>query len=446
MSSKAGGSNYDTLAAALRRAVAASSYALGDRRIGASHIRTAFRDRKWGDRTGWSYWAAKLQVPDEAISRLAAIARPLLADYVEPEGDRVGNGLFWMHGGVGTMQMPTVPVFAEVLVDGAVKLGEGRMCELLLGWIGGEPLRFRDCAMLHGVTVGEPVGVAEGVRIETLPTSRADLPPTVPEFNVPELDLLGGVIISVECGMAPSLYRPDPEGSARRPPSGQQRQVTAAGGRIPHMTMDSFCESISLAHGEHVGWWLGWRDFGELDAFSFGTKSGAQPRPRTGYSRGSILVQEDLERALAIHVTRYGRRDKSKANLDVAIDRWVKSKRATANADALIELRIALEALYGKGAMNEKAFRVSTYGAWHLGTTPEERREVRETLKKAYDDASAAIHAGSLKHTKKDKELLPQAQAYCRTGILKRLVEPRVPDWDELIVGGKGEEPDDNLT
>ena len=125
----------------------------------------------------------------------------------------------------------------------------------------------------------------------------------------------------------------------------------------------------------------------------------------------------------------------NRKELDQAISRWMKSKRSSADSDRLIELRIALEALYGKGAMNEKAFRVSTYGAWHLGGTVDERRHVRETLRKAYDDASRAIHAGELKHTKQDKQLLPTAQAYCLRGILKRLEEPKAPAWDELILG-----------
>ena len=56
--------------------------------------------------------------------------------------------------------------------------------------------------------------------------------------------------------------------------------------------------------------------------------------------------------------------------------------------------------------------------------------------RKAYDDASRAIHAGELKHTKLDKHLLPTAQAFCLRGILKRLEDSEAPAWDELILGG----------
>ena len=39
-----------------------------------------------------------------------------------------------------------------------------RVVELLLGWIGGEPLHVRQCAILEGVTIEEPLGLTEGPR------------------------------------------------------------------------------------------------------------------------------------------------------------------------------------------------------------------------------------------------------------------------------------------
>ena len=89
----------------------------------------------------------------------------------------------------------------------------------------------------------------------------------------------------------------------------------------------------------------------------------------------------------------------------------MKSQQSSANSDRLIELRIAREALYGKGATHEKAFPLSTYGGWHVGGAADERRAIRDTLHKAYDDASRAIHAGQLKHTIRDEQLLPTTEA-----------------------------------
>ena len=367
-----------------------------------------------------------------AIPALADTLRPALAKYLEPTTDRVGNGLFLLFGGPGRLETPTVSEFSEVLVNGTARLGATRVVDLLLGWIDGEPFHIRQCAILEGVNIEKPLRLDEGVLIAKLPSSGADLPASLTQIEVVATEFLGRVVLSIDCELAPSLYAPEYGDDGR--PLGQNGTMTAAANKIPKLSLRSFCESMSLACGEYVDWRLRWTDYGDVEAFSF-AHFGAGSKPRWG-GRRTAFAQKDLERAREIHLVRYGAGSGDKRrDLDQAISRWMKSKRSYSDADRLIELRIALEALYGKGAMNEKAFRVSAYGAWHLGGTVDRRRKVRDALKKAYDDASLAIHAGDLKHTKRDKQLLPTAQAYCLEGILKRLEESDAPNWDEVILG-----------
>ena len=424
------------LTAALERAVDKSVYVSRGQRISAGSLRSAYSNRTWGDQRWLFFAGAELTTPADALAEFADALRPLLVDHLEPATDRVGNGLFSLFGGPGRLETPTVPEFGEVLVDGAVKLGASRVVELLLGWIAGAPLHIRRCAILQGVTIEEPLGLADGVRIAKLPLSSVDLPASLPQLMVLATDLMGGVVLSFECEVAPSLYAPGRrDGGAA---SGREGTWTTAS-KIPSVSLDGFCESMSLACGEYVDWRIGWNDYGDLAAFSLGY-FGASTKREWGVAR-TAFAQRDLDRAREIHLARHadGAGGKRK-ELDQAISRWMKSKQSSQDSDRLIELRIALEALYGKGAMNEKAFRVSTYGAWHLGGTVDERRHIRETLLKAYDDASRAIHAGELKHTKRDEQLLPTAQAFCLRGILKRLEKPEAPAWDELILGGLTED------
>lgn len=418
------------LTASLERAVNASVYVLRGRRISPAAVNRAYRNRIWGDDRRRYLVGPTLRTPADAMTQVESTLRPFLANHVEPETDRVGNGLVLLLGGFGEYDIPKVRKFGEFLVDGAVKLGATRVVDLLLGWIAGEPLRYRWCALLDGVTLAGPLGLDEGVRLETLPPGSEDLPASLPDYGLLAEDVLNGVVVSVDCEMTPSLYVPQNGG----PPTGLDHTVTEASSKIPNLSPDSFCESMSLACGGWVDWWRGWRDHGELEAFSW-VHPGQSLKPRAG-DEWTVFTQDNLNKARKIHLMRHGRRSGGdRRALHQAISRWIKSKRSSADADRLIELRIALEALYGKGAMNEKAFRVSTYGAWHLGETVDERRRVRETLRKAYDDASRAIHASELKHTKTDKHLVRTAQAYCLRGILKRLEEPAAPAWDELILG-----------
>ena len=188
----------------------------------------------------------------------------------------------------------------------------------------------------------------------------------------------------------------------------------------------------TLASNGCVDWFLQWRDFGCLAAFT-DMPSGVGYKVRSG-ARGTRVSQADLDVALMIHRARH-RDGRSRESLELAIRRWIRSKRPGTDLDKLIELRIALEALYEIGGVNEKGFRIATYGAWHLGEDFEQRRELREALRKAYSDSSSAVHGGKLKHAAKDPGLVSFAQDICRGGILKRLEETERPKWDEIILG-----------
>ena len=68
--------------------------------------------------------------------------------------------------------------------------------------------------------------------------------------------------------------------------------------------------------------------------------------------------------------------------LRIATDRWKRSKRRNAPLeDRLIDLRIALQALclkdFVNGQSGEMSFRLSLFGAWHLGANLADRRGIR---------------------------------------------------------------------
>ena len=113
----------------------------------------------------------------------------------------------------------------------------------------------------------------------------------------------------------------------------------------------------------------------------------------------------------------------------------MRSKRNTDIVDQLIELRIALEALYLPSGSEGARFHVSNHGAWHLGVDFAERREFQKVLRDAYDAASRAVHTGTVEPIEVQRALLVDAQSLCRKGILKRMDEDEVPNWSELILG-----------
>ena len=348
---------------ALQRAVNASAYMYRDQTIGAGQMRSAYLNRRWGDQTWLYYAAAVLKTPDDSLAGLADALRPFLANYLEQATDRVGNGLYSLFGGSGRLKTPTVPEFGEVLVGGAVKLGPTRVVELLLGWTRGEPLHSRWCALLEGVAIEEPLGLQEGVRIVQLSPSLMDLPVSLPPFGVAETQFLGGVMLSIDCELAPSLFAPEELNDAA--PFGRPGTNTAASNKIPNLSHDSFCESMSLACGEYVDWRRSWTDYGDLDAFSLSIGSGGRFKHSQGVRR-TAFAQKDLERAREIHLVRHTDASGRKRNhLDQAISRWMKSKRSSADSDRLIELRIALgrrQVARGQVADRANAARPECFG------------------------------------------------------------------------------------
>ena len=129
-----------------------------------------------------------------------------------------------------------------------------------------------------------------------------------------------------------------------------------------------------------------------------------------------------------------------------AISRWMKSKdRRQSLGDCFIDLRIALETLSLRDFLNEHSqemrFRLSLFGAWHLGSNLGDRRRIRKRLREAYDVASGSVHSGVLADTSVNRALLSDAQDLCRRGILKILREGHPHDWGDLILGA-GEDAD----
>ena len=417
----------------LERCVRQSAF-VSDRmgRIGWNDYRHLVRGRKWTD-SSWMLWSAsKLAIDDVLVADLAERLEPALAEFMHTGTGRLGNGLFLLFGGAGTWAHPTVAEFARTLIAGAVKSGAPQVAAMLQGWANGEPLRFRVSALLEGADIDEELQLAEGIRVSKLPKSSADLPASLPSFEMAATvtDIIGGVVMSFDCEMSPALYRPDEDEVGRM--SSRNGEFRMVSGQVPKLSLDSFCESVSLACNGSVDWLLQWRDFGCLEAFT-DTPSGVGYKVRSG-TRRTKVSQADLDEALKIHRARHGGRG-SRENLELAMRRWIRSKRPGTDLDKLIELRIALEALYEIGGVNEKGFRIATYGAWHLGANLEQRHEFRETLRKAYSDSSSAVHGGKLKYAAKDPDLVSSAQGICRNGILKRLEETERPKWDEMILG-----------
>ena len=289
-------------------------------------------------------------VADAFFEKFVRSLHPLVKDYIEPETDCIGIGVDCLAAGIPgpetfvLEESHGLPIkeFARSLVRASAILGSDRVVEILSGWIDGEPIPYTTNVFLKGPSLDQTIALEEGIRIAQLPMSPKGAAQHLPPFllNTHGINSFpGGTILSISCEAMPPLYRPLPE-SMEEP---FNLQHTWAGGKLPGLTVDTFCEALSLACDNCVQWTCIWREIGEHWAFA----NGAIFVSSVSASRlcdEFVLRQKHLDTARKIHERRHA---PDAPPLNMAISRWVKSKRSDADfQDKCIELRVALEALF----------------------------------------------------------------------------------------------------
>ena len=373
---------------------------------------------------------ARAEIPDTILDHILPVFRNLLRDFVDSETDRIGNGLVNLAGGI---PVPDLKDYVAILVRASAILEGERVAELLIGWVHGERIKYQTISLLNGVTIDKPLVLEEGLRLYQLPNTSNEVISHLPAGTLDahgDLPWLGGVVLSIEGEGGPALYLPSKVAS---------NSITAehawAGGQIKNLSVDSFCEAMSLACGGSIRWRFSWRDFGEINEFFSGVSQGASFTNVPPFTNSSEFTQDHFERAREIHNLRNAK-GRNNAGLDTAVRRWIKSKSSESSfSDQLIDLRIALESLYLDTNEGELRFRLASYGAWHISESTEERKTNFQTLLRVYNLASNAVHGSEVKTTDKNKALLESAQNLCCKGITKRLGEQANPIWNDVIMG-----------
>ena len=384
------------------------------------------RDKQTGGMTAAS---ARPVIPEELLDHIVPVFRNLLHDFINYKTGRIGNGLVNLAGGV---LEPDLKDYLHILIRASAVLGGPRVAELLLGWVRGERIKYQTISLLNGVTIDKPLALEEGLRLYQLPQSSNEVISHLPAFSLDMHGIqamVGRVALSIEGEVGPALYLP----SDTTIDSNNVEHIWA-GGQMENLSVDSFCEAMSLACGGSIRWQFIWRDFGDIGEF-FSVYGGASYTNVPLFTNSTGVTQYQFERAREIHKLRNAR-GRSKAGLDTAIRRWIKSKSSEFSfSDQFIDLRIALEALYLDNNEGELRFRLASHGAWHISTGTEDRKENFRTLLQVYKLASSAVHGNDVKTTDESKMLLEDAQALCQKGIIKRLGEREDPKWNDVIMG-----------
>ena len=307
------------------------------------------------------------------------------------------------------------------------------------------------------------IQICEGVRFVFLPYDPEKLPPYLFDRGFSSLFyqsnpgiFMRKVIIVIDCEVSPLFCKPefgpptvhsDGSKSYSAKADAYPFEIKIKSTEFPKFDVEQFCRAISLTCNFACVPILDWGYIDPDELFSI-IDGGLVPTARC------ILPNEpvSLNRISEIQIPEIKRlyealvnlNSKSREKLQIAIDRWIKSKGNKENVDKAIDLRIAFESLYlPKDNIEQLSFQFRLRAAWHLGKGSTNRSMLIDNFKAIYLLCSKAVHNGEIpKRIKIRKgesvptsEFIPRAQDLCRQSIMKILEDGEFPDWNNLILG-----------
>lgn len=361
--------------------------------------------------------------------------RRVLQEYLDPESDKFGNGLYDV---MGEDHILSVRKFTKKVLRLAAVSGPEKAADKIIGWSRGGSFQYEHEALLNLRGGDGRIGIKAGVEIEKLPRNSAEVAVSVPWavcHQIRSFDLVGGMVLRIACEQSPVFMRLQEIEQLRSHPDIPARWHH---GQFPvtRDTVEEICQAIAMITGEPVSWNYRWDNHQENEVFT-----GMHPLPdeRSGHSERlyETITEENLQQALIFHMQREGVK-KIVPEVERAIKRLYRSQQALTLEDQAIELRIALEALFLSGAKGsgELNFRLALHAARDIGIDAADREKWFKAAKEAYNIGSQAIHRGGFKSTDREwnRQIIAEGQELCSEGIKKRIKQRCNPDWDKVIL------------
>ena len=310
---------------------------------------------------------------------------------------------------------------------------------------------FQHIALLEGIKLEAEIQVFKGVRLVPLSTSGLEVPNYLPDmvfFDIPAHSLLGKTLLIIDAFMTPIFFKPTPD------PFREDNfpfQIGVTGWKSSNFDTynfcKKFCQALSFVCNSAVQISLEWRFLPKDFLFNFNTlgTSGYNYYKEADSSGSSTTIGEtQIDKAKTLYDFLDNRVSKVTGELQIPIERWIKSKTSKNEVDKIIDLGIAFESLYLSGidSKPELRFRLSLHAAWYLAENKEQRKALMKDFKAIYDWRSKVVHTGKLpKKTSKTpftpeeiKAFITKAQDLCRDSIMKILEDGEIPDWNSLIL------------
>ena len=317
---------------------------------------------------------------------------------------------------------------------------------------------FQYFAILEGIKLESEILVYDGIRLVPLPDNASHLPRYLHSdvFRRGDEDkLTGKTLFIIDCFISPIFCLPSSTTELQAYQEFMSRfQVKVTNNILPNFDIDNFygkfCQALSLVCNSNVQISRHWPFLPEDKLFNLESMGVSRMRypSHPPFGIPSQVNKSQIDEVKRLYIILVNLNSGILKKLQISIDRWQKSKRNTDPVDKIIDLGIALEALYLSETdyNREIRFRFSLHAAWHLEKDKEQRKALMKEFKEIYDWRSTVVHTGKLPKkgsgkkkkpytTEEVSEFITRAQDLCRDSILKILEDGEFPDWNDLILG-----------
>ena len=325
-------------------------------------------------------------------------------------------------------------LIAKKLIDSAIAMGPEETAKTLSPWQNAMRLGYQVRTLISGISLEEEVGFSN-VRLIPIPKYHDDLQKLLPELTLPtplSPSSVGDVLMVSNERITPAYATFEQMAEARS----QSKNIFKVSSNGQPDKKKTFLEALALAVDHSVEQLKTWYSVDSMEPFSSSTYIGfASPIPQLSSHWMFQCSRSHIEEAIRLQELR-AKAGQNLRRLDVPIEHWIRSKRNISMLESGINLGIAMEALFVSDNAPEISYRLRLNVAWFLGRNFEDRQKLMTDTRDVYNIRSDAVHTGKVRENRKTLDILLKGQAIVRQGILKIIAEGRMPDWQNVVLGG----------
>ena len=420
-----------------------------------------------------AYYRPNIQ--NEAIkSKLLDFINAQFKDFINEKHDAIQPASYGIGNG-GSLSGQPVEMLLTKLLQIAIASGKQRAIAAFDKSTREAKGSFRRIILLQGPGTHPEdshklteIQICEGVRLVFLPYNPEKLPSYLFDGGFsslffqshPSIFIMKAIIV-IDCEVSPLFCKPefdaptvhrDGSKSYSTKEDAYSFQITIKSTELPKFDVDRFCRAISLTCNFPCVSILDWGHIDPDEIFSMRvlgrvpTARCVLPNEPVGFGR---ISEAHIPKIKRLYEALVNLDSDTREKLQIAIDRWIKSKAGDNLVDKMIDLGIAFESLYlsGTDAKTEVTLRFRLHASWHLGKDKEHRKVLMKEFGEIYDWRSTVVHTGKLPdkkigrrnkrpYTQKEtEEFITTAQNLCLDSIKKILKDGKFPDWNSLVLG-----------